>query len=130
LVCRCLHKRKATFYVYIICSLTEALAIRTISTRCSSRAGFSRDIPLQIVNGICCALTKEAGRSDGTCIHQVTYWSVHPSNINLHQGSQQTVIECGQFKKMHDGIPDTEARLKTKVRTLSNPISYMDHKTI
>jgi len=42
LVCRCLHKRKATFYVYIICSLTEALAIRTISTRCSSRAGFSR----------------------------------------------------------------------------------------
>ncbi len=89
-----------------------------------------KSVPLHIVNGICCALAKGAGRCHGTCTHQMIHWSALPSKFGLHQGSQQVVIECGQFTTMHNGIPDTVARLKANIRRYHNPSSYTAHDPV
>ncbi len=66
----------------------------------------------------------------GAMAHALINWSVLPLKFDLHQGSQQVVIEYGQFTKVHNSIPDTVARMKANIKRYPNPISYTAHETV
>ncbi len=63
---------------------------------------FFRNFPLHIVNGVCWARAEGAGMLfNGTCTHQGIHWLVVLSKVDLHQGSQHTVVEYGQFTTLN-----------------------------